>query len=147
MFIWKKSADIIGDHPVFGVGQGNYYDAYTERMPADSHERKLKGHAHNDLINVAVVGGLPAMLLFVAMWAALLISFWRGWRTAPAGRFGNRLQAAALLGSVAFVITSLTEATFADEEVREMLMFIWAVGLSASYKDEMGLESNPAELS
>jgi len=147
MFIWKKSAEIIDDHPVFGVGQGNYHEAYASRMPADSNERKLKGHAHNDLINIAVVGGLPAMLLFVAMWAVLLVSFWRGRRAAPGGRFSNRLQAAALLGSVAFVITSLTEATFADEEVREMLMFIWAVGLAGSYKKEIGLDRKPAELS
>jgi len=48
---------------------------------------------------------------------------------------------------VAFVITSLTEATFADEEVREMLMFIWAVGLAGSYKKEIGLDRKPAELS
>jgi len=28
----------------------------------------------------------------------------------------------------------MTEATFSDEEVRQMLMFVWAIGLAVWYK-------------
>ena len=46
----------------------------------------------------------------------------------------RRLSLAAFIGSVMFFLTSLIEATFADEEVRQLLMLIWAVGLGIWYK-------------
>jgi hypothetical protein len=45
------------------------------------------------------------------------------------------MATASLLGSAAFAVTSLFEATFADEEVRQLLMFVWALGLASVYQE------------
>jgi len=119
---------------VFGVGQGNFAEAYEKVMPKDVNRWVIQVHAHNDLFNAAAIGGIPAMVLFGALWFFVLKSFWSGFRNAAPGSPERRLFAAAFLGSAAFFVTSLTEATFSDEEVREMLMFVWSIGLAAQYK-------------
>ncbi len=134
LYIWRKTAEVVADHPLFGVGQGNFAAAYEKKLPAPAEPRAIKVHAHNDLFNAAAIGGIPAMLLFAALWFFVLRTFWKGFRNAAPGSLERRMFAAAFLGSAAFFVTSMTEATFSDEEVREMLMFVWAIGLAAQYK-------------
>jgi len=134
LFIWNNSLKIIEDNPVFGVGQGNFYDVYKSMLRPDIPEYRQLTHAHNDILNVAAIGGLPDLVFFLAMWAAVLSLFWRGLRISDLSEMDRRLSMAAFLGSVMFFLTSMIEATFADEEVRQLLMFVWAVGLSVWYK-------------
>jgi hypothetical protein len=67
------------------------------------------------------------------MWLSVFYYIWRGWRRAGPTGANGRYFLAALLGSITFFLTSLIEATFADEEVRQLLMFIWAAGLWPYY--------------
>jgi len=134
VYIWTRSLDIVRQHPVFGVGQGNFYDEYVARLPVDiPPERKLT-HAHNDFINVAAIAGIPGALFFAGIWLAVLHVLWHAYRSERFSPNDRAFCLAALLGAVAFLATSMTEATFADEEVRQMLMFVWAIGLAILYK-------------
>jgi O-antigen ligase len=128
LFIWKKSLAIAREHPLFGVGPGNFEPEYAARLRPDIPDHRKHVHAHNDLINMVAVYGLPGFVLFGGLWLTVFSYFAAGRKK---GRFPgrDRYLAAALLGSSAFFVTSLVEATFADEEVRQMLMFVWAVGL------------------
>ncbi len=176
VFIWKNSLRVIQENPIFGVGQGNFKAAYSSHLRADIPEKRKHVHAHNDLLNVAAISGIPGAVFFLGMWLVAVGYFWKGWRMRQKmGRdssisLRNRVGAglvsaqdkelwrhkaatyagpyhvwdnigsdgtfalAALVGSVVFFVTSLFEATFADEEVRQMLMFIWAAGLWLWYK-------------
>ncbi|RKX29534.1 MAG: hypothetical protein DRP47_01480 [Candidatus Zixiibacteriota bacterium] len=131
-FIWESSLHLVVENPVFGVGRGNFPAEYAKRLPPDVEPKKKHVHAHCDLINIAANEGIPAMLFYISFWLIALFSFWKGHR-GPPGTHKCYLTA-ALIGSVVFFISSITEATFADEEVREMLMFVWAIGLGAWYK-------------
>ncbi len=139
-YIWNKSLQMIREHPVFGVGQGNFYYEYIKMIPPDSEERMKHTHAHDDLLNIAAIMGIPGLVLFCGFWVVALGTFWRGWWQTKRGNPYRHYFAAAFLGSVAFFTTSLTEATFADEEVRQLLMFIWAIGLFAWYKTNVSNE-------
>ncbi|MCH7689568.1 MAG: hypothetical protein IIA17_00810, partial [candidate division Zixibacteria bacterium] len=55
--------------------------------------------------------------------------------------------AAAAVGSIAFFMTSLTEATFSDEEVRQLLMFVWAAGLYPLAGDQPAAQLSTQETS
>jgi O-antigen ligase len=129
IFIWTNSARIITSNPVFGVGQGNFRDVYAENLRKDIPDFRKQVHAHNDFINIAAIGGLPAALFFIGIWVLLFGYMRRIWRSSSHTPGLKPLLAAAMTGATVFVVTSLTEATFADEEVRQMLMFVWAVGL------------------
>ena len=134
VFIWKNSLRVIQENPVFGVGQGNFKAAYSSHLRADIPEKRKHAHAHNDLLNVAAISGVPGAVFFSGMWLVAVGYFWKGWRIRRKAEPDGTLALAALVGSVVFFVTSLFEATFADEEVRQMLMFIWAAGLWPWYK-------------
>ncbi len=131
VFIWNNSLKIAADNPVFGVGQGNFRYEYLKLLRPDIPDIRKRVHAHNDFINIAAVSGVPGMLFFAGIWIAVFCYVRRQMKTAKNGV--SPLLVAALTGSVVFLVSSLTESTFADEEVRQMLMFIWAVGLFALY--------------
>jgi O-antigen ligase len=133
-FIWTHALKIIGENPIMGVGPGNFKEAYQEAVEGDLHPMHRYGHAHNDLLNVSAQAGIIGGTIFALMWLSALLYFWVSYRRAGPGTEERCRSVAALLGSILFLGTSVTEATFVDEEVRALLMFIWAVGLSAWYK-------------
>ncbi|RKX26020.1 MAG: hypothetical protein DRP45_04580 [Candidatus Zixiibacteriota bacterium] len=133
-FVWENSLKIIREHPVIGIGAGNFCKVYQETVGPELHPIHLYGHSHNDFLNITVHTGIPGGLCFAGLWLTALIYFWYGYRRSERESFHRRTSAAGLLASLVFLATSLTEATFADEEVRTLLMFVWAVGLSGWYK-------------
>jgi len=136
LFIWHNTARIVAEHPVFGVGPGNFAPEYAKLLRPDIDKSRRLTHAHNDLLNQTAQSGLPGGALWAALWIAVVLTIWRGRKKHPPGSPAHGLATAALLGSAAFAVTSIFEATFADEEVRQLLMFVWALGLAATYKDQ-----------
>ncbi len=134
VFIWSRAAEIIRSNPVFGVGQGNFSEEYSKRIRPEARATRNMAHAHNDPLTVGAISGIPTALAFLGMWAAVLWLLWRGYRKPDISTAERRLFLASLLGAVVFLLGSMTEATFSDEEVRQMLMFVWAIGLAVWYK-------------
>ncbi len=127
IYIWDNALKMTIDNPVFGIGQGNFYPQFEKNMP----DHRIHVHAHNDFINFAAIAGIPGFIFYTFMWGLILKLMYRGWRKNKYLAEQRGFLAAGFLGATAFFITSLTEATFADEEVRQMLMFVWAFGLFA----------------
>ncbi len=130
IYIWKTSARIIGDNPWTGVGPANFKQAYLAKIPADIPPVRHHSHAHNDLLNFAATSGIPGSAFWLALFFVVGIKlFWMG--RSPAGTdFQTLMSRSALLATLFFLAASMTEAVFADEEVRQALMFIWAAGLA-----------------
>lgn len=133
-FVWTYTLKIIRENPVLGVGPGNFQEAYAAAVGPALHPAHRYGHAHNDLLNVTAQSGVPGGLFYSLMWLSAVGYFFVAYRRAGPGTEERCRSLAALLGSILFFGTSMTEATFADEEVRALLMFVWAIGLSAWYK-------------
>ena len=129
LYIWNNALKITSANPVFGVGAGNFRFEYEALLPPDIPDNRKHVHAHNDLINMAATYGIPGAVFFAAIWIALFGYLWRGWRSPGRFLYRRRYCLAAIAGSAVFFMSAATEATFADEEVRQMLMFIWAAGL------------------
>ena len=55
---------MIADHPLLGVGPGNFQDFYTRYKIPQASEEPVD--PHNFLVEIAATAGVPAMLLFVA---------------------------------------------------------------------------------
>jgi putative inorganic carbon (HCO3(-)) transporter len=134
VFIWSHALEVIADHPLFGIGQGGFGRAYKEYLRPDIPWWRVYPHAHNDFLQVAAISGIPGLIFFGGIWAVALGLFWKNFRSELISEEDRRLALAALLGSVVFLVSSLSECTFGDEEVRQMLMFVWAAGLSVTYK-------------
>lgn len=133
VYIWKNSLKIVAENPVLGVGPENFATAYKEHLPEDIPDIRKCGHAHNDFLHVAAVAGMPGFVLFSGMWVVTLGLFWIGWRKRKQYVGAGRYFGAALAASLSFLLGSVSEATFLDEEIRQMLMFVWAAGLWPMY--------------
>lgn len=133
IYIWSKSLQIIRDNPLFGVGQGGFGKAYVKYLPPDSPWWRKYPHAHNDYLQIMAISGIPGLFIFGGLWVIVFRLLWRGYYRSDFSDEQRQLCQAALLASVAFFMTSLTECTFGDEEVRQMLMFVWGAGLSVYF--------------
>lgn len=136
LYIWDKAFAIVLDNPVFGVGPGNFETAYIEQIATDPEPHLPMGHAHSDYLNIAATAGLPGLLIYLAVWLLVLKRFLAASRNLETSSRGRALAFGALVASVGFLVTSLTEATFADEEVRQLLMAIWGAGLVGVYSEQ-----------
>jgi O-antigen ligase len=67
--IWKAATAVIKDHPVTGVGYGNWKIASIPYEQNDYSDFTISLHAHNDLLEttgeLGIFGGLAYLLIFV----------------------------------------------------------------------------------
>ncbi len=90
---WQAAGEMFVDHPLLGVGIGNYaavYPAYA--LP---HWSDPLGHAHNYYLNIAAEAGILGLAAYLLLWVA---AFWQGWRAVRVTRGWERGVAAGLLG-------------------------------------------------
>jgi O-antigen ligase len=125
VYIWSNAIKMIEDNPIFGVGASNFVDTFEKINPG----HRIHGHAHNDLLHIGAVSGLPGMIIWFGIWVLIFIYLKNSIISSNSLFINNYYWIAALAGSFAFFMTSITEATFSDEEVRQLLMFVWAIGL------------------
>lgn len=101
LLIWKSSIQMILAHPFFGTGWGTfvyYYPAYRSLS-----ENTTSGFfAHNDYLQFAIEGGIPALLLQLGILLGLLFQLKRSLKCATNE---NGLESIALLlGALALFI-------------------------------------------
>jgi O-antigen ligase len=123
--IWRASAGMIKEHPIFGLGAGNFKSQYLNY--AESSAAKIFDHAHNDVINVAAYAGIPAAIFYVGFWTSILAGMIKFIAQKPRNLLFCGVATGVLTGSVVFFITSLYECSFADEETRLFLMSLWGL--------------------
>ncbi len=107
MELWNKSAEIIKDNPVFGIGPGNmnlYYDEYDF-----SDESRGLRHSHNDILNVGVSAGLPGIFLFLCIWFMVIKS---GFSLHLREKFKNDILGYLNLGAAFGILGILTAGLF-----------------------------------
>lgn len=62
---WRASAQMMADYPLFGVGPGQFQDVYTNYKSPTASE--VVADPHNLFLEIAATAGLPAILLFAAL--------------------------------------------------------------------------------
>ncbi|HEX7446072.1 MAG TPA: O-antigen ligase family protein, partial [Pirellulales bacterium] len=110
---WQAALRIIGDHPWFGCGLGNFQDIYTQyKLPQAS---EVVADPHNFLLEVWSTSGTPAMLALTAIFVGAIIDVLR---RAAADITTDTLKSRAQLADVAQRHLSLREnsATFAERK-------------------------------
>jgi putative inorganic carbon (HCO3(-)) transporter len=123
--IWTAAAAMTIQHPLFGVGVGNFQNFY----PAYSGHRFGVNHAHNLFLNIAAERGLPAFLVF----AALIITLFRV-LAATLARTRTTLEQALVAGLaatfLAYFVHSWFEVSYYDYKV--LLLFWLLVGTAVT---------------
>lgn len=100
----------------FGTGFGSFVPVYASYEPDALLKPTYFNNAHNDLIELAITGGLPALAVLAGFMAWWLRASWRSVRT-TADRQWRTLQRAS-----AFAILILLLASLADYPLRTPLL-------------------------
>jgi O-antigen ligase len=114
LYIWKEVIKIINDHWLFGIGPDNL--VFEKIVYNDA----VNAKAHNNLLEIAVTMGIPALIAYVAFMLSVFLQY----------RKGNTLQFTVLLMCLSYLIQGLTNI--------DMIMIyplFWIVlGMSIAFK-------------
>ncbi len=72
---WQAAIGMFSDHPLLGVGIGNYPVAYPEY--AIGRWRDALGHAHNYYLNIAAEAGVIGLSAYLFLFLACFVQSWR----------------------------------------------------------------------
>jgi len=74
---WKRSVHLIGDHPILGVGAGNWKIAVLEYENQRAPDFLYMYKNHNDFLEITAETGVPGGLVFVSIFILILFGFIR----------------------------------------------------------------------
>ncbi len=110
LMMWQSTAKMAMDHPIIGTGWGTfagYYPMY--RSPLENTTSGVT--AHNDYLEFAAEGGIPALLILLSLGLGLLLQLRKSFRRA-AENVGFE-STALLLGVLAIFIQASVNFIFA----------------------------------
>lgn len=113
--LWWSGAKIFQDHPVFGVGFGNYRDVQlSDRKYLDTPYGEPTSTAHNGFIAIAAEGGAPQAAAVIVLAGAVLVV--GGGAALAAGAFG---------GAAGFLVQNMTNTLLL---VPAVATYFWLFG-------------------
>lgn len=118
----QAGAEIIDDHPIFGVGPTNIKELYPVYRRADAPRFRIP-HLHNNVVQIWAERGFLALLaygLLLVLIAALCLRA----RETTAGRVMGNSGLAVL---VAVTVAGLFEFSFGDSEVQLMMLDLFVL--------------------
>lgn len=129
--IWGPITDLAMKHLPFGSGIGTFVEVYQAGEPASLLRPQYTNHAHNDVLELLLTGGLPFILL--AILGIILIGR-IGW-TSLRDEKKDQARSVRRLGAVALVILGIS--SLYDYPLRTPLMamilalsIVWFAGRS-----------------
>jgi O-antigen ligase len=128
LVLWQISWDLFREHPIFGVGMGDY------TIEADRHLRDRKVmttvDTHNVYLHLLATRGLVGFLPFVLYFGVLLRSLARVYSRAGPSSIERYYAAGAIAVVAAILAGALTENNVDDSEVFMVLMFLSGIARS-----------------
>lgn len=76
---WKSSVEMFKDHPVTGVGIGQWRKEYREKYKSDKDTQGLV-HAHNNELQLAAEAGTIGLLGFLYFCLSAIVESFKAWR-------------------------------------------------------------------
>lgn len=120
---WATSLKAAEAQPFTGWGLGTFQQAYRRFEDAGTVDRFFVNHAHNDYLEIAVEGGIPATLLvaaFLLWWAGRARGAWKS----PGGSVEQR---AASIASAAILLHSLFDFPLRTSAITAVLAMCLAL--------------------
>jgi len=129
IFLWERSLEMAADHPLFGIGWGNYQAVCPEYIDRVDPEFPYKFRAHSLYLNLVAETGLCGALAFVFLWIVVFRELIRRLRARPPGEFEHRLLTAVIVGLTAFLVGSITTDAMYNGDVSFVLWFLLGAAL------------------
>jgi O-antigen ligase len=124
VFVWSRAAEIIRDHPVRGIGFGNYprvCGAYYDRVDPGFYMRTW---AHNTELSMLAETGPVGLAVFLWLGVAAAAALWKRVRA------GDGLAVGGAAAAVALAVIAQAHDVFYDTKVMYALWLALAVALA-----------------
>jgi len=137
--IWLTSCEMVRQHPLVGIGAGNFTYGYTAtlspRVLNDPDLRMYAGSytnaAHNEPLQAWVETGVIGLLLLLSLWAVFIHTVTKG-LGAETSDSERRLRTGLLAMMIAFIAHSLMNFTL--QLPTSSLMFVGLIAVAATFR-------------
>ncbi|MBI4355041.1 MAG: O-antigen ligase family protein [Candidatus Omnitrophica bacterium] len=123
-FMWQAGLGMVRDHPWTGVGLNTFMANYLQYWVGGE---QMPRYAHNCYLQTAAEVGIPGLLAFLWLLAALLVTWWR-----RLGDLAPEADRALLVGlsaaALAFLVQSAVDTNF--YALRQVVLFWVVAGLA-----------------
>lgn len=123
--MWHSAIKMGIEHPMLGVGMGNYESEYQKNYISPYAKEPEVRHAHNNFIQFFAENGIVGVLSYIVLEVSIFLWSWR--------RRKNLYGMILFTSSLALLLYSLTDYTFAGYGAMRLywlLMGVCAVGVS-----------------
>jgi putative inorganic carbon (HCO3(-)) transporter len=120
--MWRVAVRMIRAHPLVGVGPNNIEQVYNLYLPPGTTPVEgYHSHFHNDFFQFGAERGLPCLLSWVWLMAAL---GWHAWKARRRLLMQRWIADAALAGWLAFLAEGCFEFNFGTSPVLMVFLFV-----------------------
>jgi len=135
--MWQASVSIFQEHPLIGVGWGNYQKnaSLLAQQGLRNRSAALYEHPHNQFLSVLVKGGLVSFISLIILFT-ILCKFFIQKISRDTNKDIQRLALAGLLLVISFICFGLSEAIFERSRPISFFAFYVAVIIALIYQQQ-----------
>jgi len=128
LLLWKSAWHMFLDHPLVGIGAGNFSEVYKPYyISPEAKEREL-GHAHNNFMQMLAETGAIGISTFLYMFGYILVTMYRRYLL----NSQDMWALVAFLVTISLLVQGCTEYNFGDSAVIRMYWFILGLSYAGS---------------
>ena len=127
--VWREGTQLLVSNPrhlLVGVGMDSIKGHWREWGLFDNGRQPI-GHMHSNLLQIALERGLPALIVWLILFALYAQMLWQ--LTRRAQDFSRGLAIGALGGAIGFFTSGLVHYNWGDSEVVAVFYFIMGLSL------------------
>ncbi len=148
VYMWKAAVEMIKDHPMTGIGRGNWEkqarEVYFPRYEKEwIFSEDMYPHPHNIYLSYWVDTGIVGLMLFLGLWGVVIWKLFTIVGKLDIGSFGNALIMGTLLSLVNLLVAGLFEHNFVTLVI--LLLISMLIGLSIDECNKVNLRSINSE--
>ncbi len=127
ILMWTSAVHMAQDSPLFGVGLGNYSEAYQTKYIMPEAKEPGQGHAHNNFMQMLGDTGIIGLTGFCIMFGSFIYWSWK--------RRENVFAVMALAATAGFLFHGLTEYNFGSSGSIKLFWLVFALCVKAALLD------------
>lgn len=119
LLMWNSAWNMFKDHPVFGVGLGQYKDNYQQKYISPKAKEPNLEHAHNNFMQMLAENGMVGFLGFMTMFTYII---WHNFRKFLISK--NIYSIAICAVTITLLLQGFTEFNFGNSAVVKVYWLI-----------------------
>ncbi|MCY6370496.1 O-antigen ligase family protein [Clostridium ganghwense] len=135
--LWKIALEMIKDHPIVGVGNGNYYSlygAYVKKHPELDYNHHVNFPVHNSYLKIQSELGIAGSVSFVGILVSVLVKI-KTFINITKNGFYKAFYKGLLISIIVFYIMNISDNLFFVPKISMYFWILVAISQSMLYNN------------